>query len=526
MTLNFLFPEEPVPPAERRLTVEQQRLVEIDTAIARSLFQQAQGDLSNIRMYREYYDGEQPLVYGTDKFKEFIPAFDGFEDNWCAVVVDAIAEKMKLLGIEIDRPEGSDSDTPDPRVKKIWDCFRRNQIDQQEKDLTEAVLVEGRAGVIVWKDEELGVRIDWQPAETIAVRYSEEDYRVIDYAVKRWRTPRGEIRLNIYDKNQVRKYVEGKEQKPATLTNTSAQVSSIPVTGPTYSLRPRFVPDEEWPLPHDFGEVPVVEFNNKRGSELTDVIPLQNAVNYVIVSSFVAGEFSAIRQKVFMTHAKEPEGGWKNEPGRVWHLPPMLDTDGKPSYGAMGEFAASDLSQYRQIVEMVLQHLALTSKTPVRMFFKSDRGGRGDAPSGESELIEDEPLLDKAQDREVRLGNSWFKVAKLVAKGLGIEGEILGEMIWEDPRSKYRTALLDQAIKYLELGLPIDWIVTQLALAPEDLAELKDLMEKAEAEAEKRAAEIAEQQRVNAELGAGSADAEGRDTPQTPGETAPNTSTN
>jgi len=148
----------------------------------------------------------------------------------------------------------------------------------------------------------------------------------------------------------------------------------------------------------------------------------------------------------------------------------------------MGEFQASDLSQYRQLIEMVLQHLALTSKTPVRMFFKSDRGGRGDAPSGESQLIEDEPLLDKAKDREVRLGNKWFQVARLVAISLGL-GDIRGEMIWEDPRSKNRSALLDEAVKYAAptdkggLGLPIKWVIKRLALTPEDLAELQTLLD-------------------------------------------------
>lgn len=531
MVLNFLIPEEPRP--ERELSAELQQQVTLDAALVRTLFQERTAEIQDIRKYRNYYDGDQSLVFGTDKFKEFNSAFEGFEDNWCAVVVDAITEKMKLLGVELDRPQDSDTedeDTQDERVTRIWNTFRDNNIDQQEKELTEEVFVGGRAGVIVWPDNELGARIDWQPAETIFFRYSEDDYRVLDFMVKRWTTPGGEIRINVYDRNEVRKYVEGKEQQPPNPSNLPGVSATIPQRDPTFSLQPRFVEGEAWPLPHPFNRVPGVEFTNKRGSELKDVIPLQDAINYLLISSFLAGEFSAIKQRVFFTDKKEPEGGWSNIPGRIWHIPPMLDTDGKPIHGQMDEFSASDISQYRQIVEMVLQHLALTSKTPVRMFFKSDRGGRGDAPSGESELIEDEPLLDKAEDRETRLGNKWFEVVKLVASALGITETLRGEMIWRDPRSKYRTALLDQAIKYANpkngLGLPIEWVIKQLALPPEDLIALEKALKEQEEEQERLRQEALDAQAANSqELGADSAEGDGSE-PSPSGGTAPNTSSN
>lgn len=276
----------------------------------------------------------------------------------------------------------------------------------------------------------------------------------------------------------------------------------------------------------------MVEFPNKRGSELSDVIPLQDSINYLLMSSFVAGEFLALKQRVLFTHLAAPEGGWSSIPGRVWHVPPAIDSDGKMVHGQMGEFTSSDLSQYRQIIEMVLQHLALTSKTPVRMFFKSDRGGRGDAPSGESELIEDEPLLDKVADRKTRLGNRWFQVAKLVATALGQELP-LGEMIWEDSRSKYRSALLDEAIKYVAspengrgLGLPVEWAIKRLGLTPEDLAELEtmleEMLEKQEAEAQAQLEREQENLRIQAEVRSGANDGGGEsDTPTPRGGSAP-----
>lgn len=479
-------------PREREITDVIRQFISNDSIIARTLFEELQQEWGDLEKYRNYYDGDQELVYGTEKFQEFFEGFEGFEDNWCGPVIDAVADKIKLLGIEIDEEkegEGEESEEEQSLAQRIWNVFRDNNIEEQQGDLTEGVLVEGRAAVIVWPDEDLGARIDWNPAQLVKVRYSEEDYRKIDFALKRWVTPSGQINVNIYDSRSVRKYYQTREPRDPSNTKGSGPAAMIPQSPPTMGLTPRFIDGEEWPLPHDFGEVPVVEFPNKRGSELSDVIPLQDGVNYLLIAAFIASEFSALRQRVFFTHLKEPEGGWQSKPGTVWHLAPMLDSDGKLTHGQMSEFQASDLSQYRQIIEMVLQHLALTSKTPVRMFFKSDRGGRGDAPSGDSQLIEDEPLLDKVDDRISRLDSKWFQVAKLVAKAIGVESFIRGEMVWQNPRSKYRSDLLNEAVKMANpregLGLPIEWVIKKLGLPPEDLAELEEALQKQKEEREK-----------------------------------------
>lgn len=477
-------------PEERDITPLMRERMMADSAIVRTLFEELSQEWGELEKYRAYYDGDQELVYGTDKFKEFFPDFEGFEDNWCGPVIDAMADKIELIGIDVEEEgeEAGEEDGVDPIAQEIWNVLRDNNIKEQSADLTEGIFVEGRAAVIVWPDEELRARIDWNPAQLVKVRYSEEDYRKIDFAVKRWTTPSGQVNVNVYDSNEVRKYYQTPEPPTTEANRGSSPSKSIPNSAPSQGLSIRFVGDEPWPLPHDFGEVPVVEFPNKRGSELSDVIPLQDGINYLLVSSFLASEFSALRQRVFLTHLKEPEGGWKSYPGQVWHLAPMLDSDGKATHGEAREFQAADLSQYRQLIEMVLQHLALTSKTPVRMFFKSDRGGRGDSPSGESQLIEDEPLLDKVEDRINRLDSKWFQVVKLVAKALDIETPIRGKMVFRDPKSKYRAALLDQAVKLANeksgLGLPIDWVVTRLGLSPPELQELLEAIEDQEKEQE------------------------------------------
>lgn len=457
--------------------------------------------------YRRYYDGEQLLVFGTERFKErFKDAFKGFRDNWCAVVVDAIMDKMSIKGVLIPDPADQSQETREigggdgdgetatesqfeSIARQIWEILSNNDIDEQQKDLYEGMFVEGRAAVIVWPDDELVARVDWNPAQVIKVRYSEEDWRDPILAIKRWVTPSGVLRVTVYTKTEVRKYYQSTMEVPEI--GRAGVKAIIPKTTPNgNNLQKYLVAGEDWPLPNPLNEIPVVEFRNKRGSELTDIITIQDAINYLLISNFVGGEFQAFPQRVFLTGADAPEGGWDNTPGNVWKLPPMYDADGNLHFGEMGEFSAADLSGGKSTVEMLLQHVALMTKTPVRFFFKSDRSGRGDAPSGDSLLIEDEPLIDKTEDRETRAGNSWYRVSRLIAKCMQIQERLPpGEVIWEDPRSKYRAALLEEAKTMWEIGIPLEFIVGRIGLEPEEIVVLKNMLAEEKLEAEQEAEE-------------------------------------
>lgn len=469
----MVLPIEPIRAANPNLTRDK-----LDTILRVELgFLNA--ELEALNKYRNYYEGDQKLVFGTDAFKEkFGPTFENFRDNWSAPIVDATADKLVIEGILL----GSDKEEQDANkdlAREIWNIFRENDIDEQQTELHEASLVEGRAYAIAWPDAELGVRIDWNPPQLVRVRYADDDPRKIIWAVKRWVSPSGEIYVTEYTPNFIYKFKEPpKELRTETRVGIDAQ-KPTQTTGFTFDERR--VPDEQWPLPNPFGVVPVIEFLNKGGSELHDVIPLQDAINYLMLQAFTAAGFQGWRQRGMMTGVSEPVGGWSNEPGKVWQLPPDLDAEGSLHYGSMFEFQEADLSGLRSLIEMVLQHLALQKKTPVRMFFESDRGGRGDSPSGESLLIEDQPLLDKVENRQRRLGNSWFRLARMVAHmDKKIKDELpLGEMNWHDPRSKYRSALIEEGAKMVDkMGLPLKFVIRQLGLSQDEIEFLEAEIER------------------------------------------------
>ncbi len=432
-------------------------------AIIHSETQALAEELPEMDLFRAYYDGDQYLSYGTERFQdEFGDAFDGLVSNWCAPVIDAVLHKLQVIGVKI--PGG------ETLSDLVWDALRINDLDEQQEELHEGVLVESRAYAIVWPDPDLGVRFDWQPAQNVRIKYADDDDRIPVWAMKRWVTSSGVVRINLYFANRIEKW-QGTDEP------SNRDRFFTPTSLPSAGIRRFEVPGEPWPLPNPLGEVPVVEFSNRVGSELKDVLPLQDGVNYLLTSGFGAAEFNAMQQKVMMTNVDEPVGGWSNHPGRIWHLPAALDAEGKPINSTIGEFSATDLGPYRSYIEMILQQIALTTKTPVRLFFQSDRGGRGDAPSGDALRVDDQPLIDKVQAKQTRYGNSWYQVVGLAAKIItGDFGLVLppGEVIWQDIQADYRTALLDEAIKMQQLGIPYNFIVTKLGLNPDEVETLID----------------------------------------------------
>ena len=490
----------------------------VSEAILRNELQLLTVELDELQKYRDYYDGEQKMVFGTKKFlDEFGPAFPQFRDNWCAPVIEAVADKLYADGLRLgttDEEMRANAGT----AHQIWNVFRENDFDEQQAELYEGALVEGRSYVIVWPDNDpntdLEVRLDWNRADLIRVRYADDDPRKIIWAMKRWLTPGGETYITVYTPSAIYKYVEtARDYTQDVRTGMEAQA---PLNSPTLSFSPRRVEDENWPLPNPYGVVPVVEFANKRGSELHDVIPLQDGINYMMLQALSAIGFLGYPQRGFHTGVNEPVGGWSNAPGRVWQVKPDIDPEGNLHYGKEFEFSAGSIDGIRSFIELALQHIALQTKTPVRAFFQSDRGGRGDAPSGESMLIEDQPSIDKAEDRMRRFGNAAFRLAKMVSL---MHDDLpdklpLGELDWRDPRAKYRSALIAEgALMVDKMGMPLKFVVTQLGFTQDEQELLLGAIEEQKAEQE---AALEKQNQMALEAQEQKAESAPRDNPPSP----------
>jgi len=459
-------------------------------AILRSELTTLTSETEAMNKYRSYFEGEQELVYATETFTSiFGDAFDGFRDNWMKVIVNAVRNRLELVNFSFEGDE--DSTLSD----EVWRVLRLNEIEVQQDDLHEGALVESRAFVIVWPDEQIGATVDWQPGQICRVFYDPQRRTRARWAVRRWTTDEGDVYVNFYTPEFVYKFIDrGKDS--ATDSTTPSALNEIPGVGWFGGdLEKRLVPNEPWPLPHPFGVVPVIEFNNTGyESEIKDHIPQQDALNKMLLDLLVTSEFQAFPQRVIETMSNAPTGGWKSGPGEVWHFKPSFDSDGKQVQSHFSTFDTANPNNYMEPISMWLQHMALTSSTPVRYFMQSDRGGRGDSPSGEALLVDDKPLNDKVEAKQRRFGSSWMQVARLIVTALTGENaqSLVGESIWRDPRHDYRLAKLEEGKTMADTGFPVEFIATQIGLSPQEERLLLDLIEedRDRAEEEMQATEV------------------------------------
>lgn len=430
--------------------------------------QRLTNNLEELDEYRDYYEGIQALTFATDDFIEaFGDAFRDFRSNWMEVVIAAMEERLDLQHINVRTEDGRlDGD----QSNSIWDTLFLNEFEELQIEVYNGALVEGRAYVIVWPDDVLGARVDANFAQNILVSHSALDPRVIERAIKRWVTDDGGQRLTLYTRDFIYKYkidpIGNQEPDEVQVRDTGWEELDTAVSG-----------DPTWPLPNPFGEVPIVEFHNKGWkSELRDLIPLQDALNMDLRKMLLAGEFYATPNDYIVTSNEEPEGGWRAEPGFIWHIQPEVDFEGNILPVQVGRLEPSKPDSFLQMTETYLQHIAAISKTPAYYFYLSSRqGGRGDAPSGEALRVAETGLLKKIQMVQRLWGIRWLRVARLVAKavsGFNEEVPIRGESIWTHPMAHFLNILLEEARMMIDdLGLPPEFAWRHIGLTEDQVSD-------------------------------------------------------
>lgn len=482
------------------------------TAVLRRELDRLNDESERLSKFRDYADGEHPLAYTTDRFTEvFGSVFSGFKDNWMEVIVDAVETKLDFDGLKA--AGGLSTDPTSDIANRVWTALLENDIYDESSELHEALLVQERSYAIVWPERSgttRTARIDWQPANLVSVRYHPDRRREAMWAIKRWEDDEGRILVNVYTREAVYKYIDREASVANMRRSSTSAYSEVPPNSPGGTFEPRRVAGEPWPLPHPFGRVPVVEFNNRKyRSEIRDAIPLQDGLNRTLVDMMVNNMFQAFNQRYVESAGEAPVGGWVAGPGETWHFKPAVDHEGKFVRGQYGTFPAGNPEGFLQTTETFLEHMALITATPPRLFRTPDQGGRGDAPSGQALQITDQAYNEKIRKLQTRLSSRWGELNTLVAKAIGINQPIKRTDLlpnWRDPRFDFRLSVLEEAKMMMDLGIPFKWVVRQLGLRPSEVDEIVKLKDEEEDERQKQfeaqqAAETRASTNVSAERG-------------------------
>jgi hypothetical protein len=89
------------------------------------LLAQISGRVGAVTMYEAYYRGFHRLTFATTQFRDVFGAlFSNYADNWCQLVVDAAAERLRVEGFRFGARD-------EPADQAAWDIWQPGR-DQQD----------------------------------------------------------------------------------------------------------------------------------------------------------------------------------------------------------------------------------------------------------------------------------------------------------------------------------------------------------------------------------------------------------
>lgn len=407
--------------------------------------------------YRRYYDGEHRLAFAT---KRFLDAFGGmfreFADNWCAVVVDAVEERLDIEGFRFGDSAG---DT------EAWRIWQANALDVESQLAHHEAITCGSSAVMVWPDDAGEPEITVEASDEVIVARSTANRRRRLAALKKWEDDWGTIRANLYLPDGLYKF-EGRKTGIEFVSQRKAPFQTV--TWEQMGER----------IPNPFGDqVPVVELANRprlKGpgrSEIHTVIPVQNAVNKLLSDLMIAAEYAAMPQRWLtgLEIDEDPDTGQVKPPFDVV-LNKLLQVEDPEA--RFGSFPAADLTNYVGAIEMLVQHIASQSRTPPHYFYL-----RGEFPSGESIKSAETSLVAKARRKMRFFGEEWEEVIRLSFRltGDARADESGAETIWADPESRSESEHVDATLKKQALKVPTQQLWEDLGYTQEQIARFKTM---------------------------------------------------
>lgn len=409
-------------------------------------------------LYRNYYNGIHRLTFATKDWKnEFGTIFSAFADNLCPSVINAVRHRLSVIGFATSgssndplqagvpagpapaegtkppmrrgllargRVGGSDDD-----ADAAWEIWNRNRMDRRQKEIYREALIGGDVSVIVWTHpmNERQAVIHPQAPDKMAVRYSEDIPGEIEYAVKAWMTTDKRARVTVYYPDRIERWISpgktagGLPEKADRL---------IEYTGTEADPQP-------FELENPIDRVPVAVFaydaitGESGRSRLTDVIPLQDALNKEVADMLIAGEFQAVPQRLVIGWAPDefdeqgnPKPPWKPGADRIL-------TIASENAKAM-QFEAANLEAFIKVQDSFRGEVARVSSTPLHRLLLT-----GQFPSGDAMQVANEPLDAVVEDTEDGFGSSHedlFDIALQFERGRGQGAKLT--TLWRDTASK------------------------------------------------------------------------------------------
>lgn len=428
---------------------------------------------------RNYYDGLQD-TFLSDRLQEFLNASDQYEFslNLCRTVVDAVAERLIITGI--DTTEQGDEQVLADWANVVWE---KSRLDLLYESVHEGQLRDGEYFVMVdWDADNDLPRFTLHPRYTDATvdgdnygckaHYPDDDTnRPLELVSKRWietidASGKTRRRLNLYFPDRVEKYEwRGGDWQPFSDEG-----------------------DGTWPIRWVDGRgvplgIPWLHFRNTPDlrSELWDAIPVQKAINKTLIDLLASADMTGFQLFVALGWIPTSDGQpLKSDASNVATIEPgtILGTTRAAGETSFQAIPPGDLRPLIDTIQSQIGWLAIVTSTPEsRLSFTRQIAAEGTLKE------QNEGLFAKVRRRRKLANANWidgFDMARKLANFYGnvglpedpefiIQWEPVQARDTEDERAEWQVKK--------ELGVPLEVIWAEMGYTYEQIEQMKQTEE-------------------------------------------------
>lgn len=403
------------------------------------------------RLYN-YYDGNQPLLFSTEKLQSaFSRQGIYFAINWISVVVNSVLDRLVLKGF--------DTGTQATNVE-LGHIIESLKLHMDMDEVHESVAITEEAYIIVGQDDQGELEVYFNDPRMCHMFYDPAHPKKKRYAAKMWVASDGSGRVELYYPDRVEHWVSRDEMKSIS-TSKSFFLENI----------------------ESAETIPVFHFRTSRRlnkRELDDsLLSIQDAINKLFSDMLIASEFNSVKQRVIISQA---------DPGDLktfdtWWIPAG---DGTGQQSSVQELGGADLGTFLNGIKDLAASMGVISRTPKHFFFT-----QGGDPSGDALIAMEAPLIKKTMKKQEALADTWVELVVYIMQlsGTPVDPSKVSPT-WEPAETIQPKAQAEIIKTETSAGIPLNTSVRRAGWAKDEI----DLMAKDKVQERKNATSLAQEE--------------------------------
>jgi hypothetical protein len=338
-----------------------------------------------------FFDSVTQIGALSARMRKFFLKNPVYNQNWMAVVVNAVTSKLAVEGIQVQEQNEGDTARGD-FISQYWDSHNMAALSDLVHEYTH---VTGEGFVILDDDGKPYV----QDPRSVVVVYDGVDPLQITQAAKFYVAGKRHFaQVWEYDENGrvITQHFEGTTTTSRTETGVAAnQGMSYRAIGEAETTK--------------FPRIPVFHFRRSLRnieSEFYQVLDIQKSINYSNTALGYSSEYAANQVRVAITHQDMGDAADQMAPGGMLQLEPAAPGEQPVSIQAI---KGEDMRQFLDYIDRQIDYISAITFTP-RFYFRDLGGG----VSGEALQAWESPLNTKVRKYQRLHATQWESLLSVV----------------------------------------------------------------------------------------------------------------